>query len=174
MLLLIIKNCDKILTMITHILDPYNLDIILKLFVALLLGFIIGTERTWAHKIAGMRTYALVSMGSALFVIVSSEMIKAYAGFAGMNPLMIVSQIVVGIGFLGTGLIFSHDSNIMGMTTATGLWVSAGIGMASGFGLFNIAIIATIFTVFVFMVLWMVEKKVKETKWCGDNNKNKE
>jgi len=155
--------------MIEYILDPYNLDIILKLFVALFLGSLIGTERTWAHKIAGMRTYALVSMGSALFVIVSGEMIKTYAGFSGMNPLMIIAQIVVGVGFLGTGLIFSHDSKIMGMTSATGLWVSAGIGMASGFGLFRIAIIATIFTLFVFVVLWLLENKIKKTKWCNED-----
>ena len=57
---------------------------------------VIGLERIWAHKTAGMRTYALVSMGSALFVIISDKMVNYYSGFSGMNPLMIVSQIVVG------------------------------------------------------------------------------
>jgi len=153
------------MNIILNFFDGATVDIILKLFIALLLGLIIGTERMWAHKTAGMRTYALVSMGSALFVIISNEMVKAYAGFAGMNPLMIISQIVVGVGFLGTGLIFSHDSKVMGMTTATGLWVSAGIGMATGFGLFNIAIIATIFTLFIFMVLWSLESRLRKSKY---------
>lgn len=160
--------------MILNIFDGATVDIILKLFVALLLGMIIGTERMWAHKTASMRTYALVSMGSALFVVVSGEMVKAYAGFAGLNPLMMVAQIVVGVGFLGTGLIFSHDSKVMGMTTATGLWVAAGIGMASGFGLFNIAIIATLFTLFIFMVLWYIEARLKKTKYFAESNNYEE
>ena len=96
-----------------NILNGATLDIILRLFVALVLGMIIGTERVWAHKTAGMRTYALVSMGSALFVVISNEMVNYYAGFAGMNPLMIVSQIVVGIGFLGAGIIFNKDSKLV-------------------------------------------------------------
>ena len=101
-------------------LDSVTVGIILKLFVALSLGMIIGTERVWAHKTAGMRTYALVSMGSALFVVISNEMIKFYSGFSGMNPLMIVSQIVVGIGFLGAGIIFNKDSKLVGLRY--GLW----------------------------------------------------
>ena len=140
------------------------------MFAALLLGMIIGTERVWAHKTAGMRTYALVSMGSALFVVVSNEMVKAYADFSGMNPLMIVSQIVVGVGFIGTGLIFTKDSKLMGLTTATGLWVSAGIGMACGFGLFNIALIATIMTLFVFIVIWFFEERLKRTSFFKNSN----
>ncbi|MCX6753723.1 MAG: MgtC/SapB family protein, partial [Candidatus Nomurabacteria bacterium] len=140
------------------------------LFVALMLGMIIGTERVWAHKTARMRTYALVSMGSALFVVISNEMVKYYAGFSGMNPLMIVSQIVVGIGFLGAGIIFNKDSKLVGLTTATGLWVSAGIGMASGLGLFNIAIIATILTLFIFVVLWYIEERIKKSKYFKEDH----
>ena len=71
---------------ILNFFDGATVYIILKLFVALLLGMIIGTERVWAHKTAGMRIYALVGMGSALFVIISSEMVKAYASFARLNP----------------------------------------------------------------------------------------
>ena len=152
-----------------NFLDQMTIDITVKLLVALLLGVIIGVERVWAHKTAGMRTYALVSMGSALFVVISSEMIKAYASFPGMNPLMIVAQIVVGVGFLGTGLIFSKDSKVMGLTTATGLWVSAGIGMASGFGLFNIAIVATLLTLFIFVVLWVIEERLKKSIFFKEN-----
>ena len=142
-----------------------TVDIIIRLFVALFLGMIIGIERVWAHKTAGMRTYALVSMGSALFVIISNEMVKYYTGFSGLNPLMIVAQIVVGVGFLGTGLIFARDSKLMGITTATSLWVSAGIGMAAGFKLYNIAIIATVFTLLIFTVLWFLEEYLRRSKY---------
>ncbi len=153
-----------------NIFSAGTLDIALRLFIALLLGMIIGTERVWAHKTAGMRTYALVSMGSALFVVVSNEIVKTLTNFPGTNPLMIISQIVVGVGFIGTGLIFTKDSKLMGLTTATGLWVSAGIGMASGAGLFDVAILATIFTLCIFIVLFFLEKKLKQTKFFSDDS----
>jgi putative Mg2+ transporter-C (MgtC) family protein len=152
-----------------NILDGATLSIITRLFVALLLGMIIGTERVWAHKTAGMRTYALVSMGSALFVVISSEMVNLYINFAGMNPLMIVSQIVVGVGFIGAGLIFTKDSKLVGLTTATGLWVAAGIGMAAGLGLFKIAIVSTTLTLFIFIILWFIEKSIKKSRFYKED-----
>ena len=152
-----------------NIFDPNTLDIIIKLSFALVLGGIIGAERVWAHKTAGIRTYALVSMGSALFVLVSGELVKFYSGFGGMNPLMIVAQIVVGVGFIGTGLIFTKDSKLMGLTTATGLWVSAGIGMASGFGLFSLAVVATTLTLFIFVVLWFLEHLIRKSKFFKED-----
>jgi putative Mg2+ transporter-C (MgtC) family protein len=146
--------------------DPATVNIVLDLFTALVLGMLIGLERLWAHKTASMRTYALVSMGSALFVITSNIMSYAYmADFKGTNPLVIIAEIVVGIGFIGTGLIFARDSKLMGLTTATGLWVSAGIGMASGFGLYKLAVIATFFTLFIFVVLWFIEQQLKKMKF---------
>ena len=153
-----------------NLLSITTVDITIRLFVALLLGMIIGTERVWAHKTAGMRTYALVSMGSALFVIISNEMVKYYTGFSGLNPLMITAQIVVGVGFIGAGLIFTKDSKLVGLTTATGLWVAAGIGMASGLGFFKIAIIATVLTLFIFIVLWFIEEQLRETKFFKESN----
>jgi len=155
-----------------NLFNTMTFDVFARLLIALLLGMIIGVERVWAHKTAGMRTYALVSMGSALFVVVSNEMVKYYTGMAGLNPLMIISQIVVGIGFIGTGLIFAKESKLMGLTTATSLWVCAGIGMASGFGLFDIAIVATLLTLFIFIVLWFVEDRLKKTKYFKNNNED--
>lgn len=152
-----------------NIFNVATLDVMVRLLVALLLGMVIGTERVWAHKTAGMRTYALVSMGSALFVIISNEMVKYYTGMSGLNPLMITAQIVVGVGFIGSGLIFSKESKMMGLTTATGLWVSAGIGMAAGFKLFNIAIIATVLILFIFIVLWFVEEQLKKSDFFKNN-----
>jgi len=151
-----------------NILDLSSLDILTRLILAMFLGLAIGIERSWAHKTAGMRTFSLVSLGSALFVIISEEMISYYTGFNGLNPLMMVSQIVVGVGFIGTGLIFAKDSKLMGLTTATSLWVSAGIGMAAGFGLFKIAIMATVLTLFIFIVFWFFEAALKRTKFFKD------
>lgn len=146
------------------------LEITIRLLIALFLGLVLGTERVWAHKTAGMRTYALVSMGSALFVIISEILTATYISQTNFDPMRMAAQIIVGVGFLGTGLIFSKNSKIMGLTTATGLWVAAGIGIAVGFGLFELAIIATVLTLFVFVVLWFVEKQIKKTKYYQHDN----
>ncbi len=82
--------------------------------------------------------------------------------FPAVNPVYIMAQIVSGIGFLGAGLIIFKDSKLTGLTTATSIWVSAGIGMAVGFGFYGMAIIATILTLFIFIILWFVEERVKK------------
>ncbi len=152
-------------TNMENIFDAVTIDIMVRLSVALLLGMIIGTERVWAHKTAGMRTYALVSMGAALFIIISEMVGIKYINIGVFDPTRIAAQVIMGVGFLGTGLIFSKESKLIGLTTATGLWVSAGIGMASGFKLYGVAIIATTFTLFIFVVLWYLEEQLKKSKY---------
>ncbi|MEK7558578.1 MAG: MgtC/SapB family protein [Patescibacteria group bacterium] len=144
-------------------LSPETTDFLVKLFVAVVLGMALGLERVVAHKTAGMRTYALVSMGSALFVIISEMVSMNYINASGINldPLRLASNIIVGVGFLGAGLIIFKDSQLVGLTTATGLWVAAGIGTAVGFGLYSLAVVATALTLFVFTVLWYVESRIK-------------
>lgn len=138
-----------------------NLNIFLRLLTAMILGSFLGMERRiYAGKIAGMRTYALVSMGAALFVAVSEAVTGRYAGLTMFDPLRVASQVVVGIGFLGAGLIIFHESRLTGLTTAAGLWVAAGIGIAAGFGLYAVAAFATLLTLFVFVVLWHIERKL--------------
>lgn len=145
------------------VVDPVALDIFYKLGAAVICGALIGTERVVSHKDAGMRTYALVAMGAALFVIIADSMLRMYTsqGFTVDNPLQIASMIVSGVGFLGAGMIIFHDSKVAGLTTASGFWVVAGIGMACGYGLYIPAILATLITLFVFIVLWHVEKHVR-------------
>jgi len=145
-------------------LTPETTEIVAKLSIALLLGMVIGIERIIAHKTAGMRTHALVSMGAALFVIVGEIVSAHYISSAGINPdpLKMASNIIVGVGFLGAGMIIFKDSHLMGLTTASGLWVAAGIGIAVGFGLYPIAITATVLTLFIFTVLWYVELLIRK------------
>jgi len=139
-----------------------NQDIIIKLVLAMGLGVVIGIERYIAHKSAGMRTYALLSMGSALFVILASAVINSfsYSSYISINPLVIMAAVITGIGFLGAGAMFKTESTLVGLTTATGLWVSAGVGMAVGFGFYSLAIIATILILFIFVVLWILERHI--------------
>jgi putative Mg2+ transporter-C (MgtC) family protein len=144
-----------------------------RLGVAMLLGMLVGTERILAHKTAGMRTYALISMGSALFIIISLIIISQFQGVTNFDPLRIAAQVVSAAGFICAGLIFVKKDGVVGLTSSAGLWVSVGIGMASGFGLYNVAVIATILTLFIFVVLWFVEKSLRKTKiyqMINDNN----
>lgn len=138
-------------------------DILIRLLAAAGFGGLLGLERTLAGKHAGVRTYALVSLGSALFVLISELVIKRYLGDPAvtLEPLRVASQVVMGIGFLGTGLIIFRESKVSGLTTAAGLWVGAGIGVASGFGLLALAGLATVLTLLVFTLLWLFEKRVK-------------
>ena len=146
-----------------EIFSNQNLEIFLKLSLALVLGLVVGTERSIARKAAGMRTYGLVCMGSSLFIIISEIITSAYIGIATVDPLRVAAQIITAIGFLGAGVIFFRDSEskVEGITTAAGLWITAGIGMAVGFGLYAIAIFITVLTFIVFTILWFVEESIR-------------
>ncbi len=138
-----------------------NSEIIIRLGVAVGLGLLIGAERLMVKEAAGMKTHALVSLGAAVFVIVSEFMVQKYANLPGLSPTMIPAQIIVGIGFLGAGSIILRDSRLVGLTTAGGLWVMAGIGMAAGFGLYSLAIVATILVLLVLTVVNIFEKPIR-------------
>jgi len=132
-----------------------------QLSLAVLLGMILGTERSViADKRAGTRTYALVALGACLFSIISIQVTSNYLGLVSFDPMRVTAGIITGIGFLGAGIIIFKDSTLQGLTTAAGLWVSAGIGVAVGYSLYTIAIFTTVLTLFVFTVLWFVENKL--------------
>jgi len=132
-------------------------DLIVRLTVAVVLGLIVGAERSRIGKRAGMRTFALVSLGSALFIIMSGVVAFKFAQSFVFDPLRVASQLVVGIGFLGAGVIYVQKEVLTGLTTAAALWVVAGVGAACGFGLYTIAAYVTFLTLFIFEALWYVE-----------------
>lgn len=107
----------------------------IRVLIAAVLGIILGFERQRSNKDAGLRTYALVAAGSALFTVLSIE------GFEAADTSRVAAQIVTGIGFLGAGLIFRQGVSVQGLTTAAGLWSVAAIGMAAGTGLWGLAIV---------------------------------
>lgn len=146
-----------------------NSEIIFRLLIAVGLGMLIGVERVLVHKEAGMKTHALVSLGSAIFVIISEVLALKY-GNANFDPSRIASQVIVGIGFLGAGSIMLQGSRLLGLTTAGGLWVTAGIGMAAGFGFYGLAIISTVLVLFILVVVYMIEEPIKRR--ISGNNSN--
>ncbi len=138
-----------------------NSEVIIRLLIAGGLGLLIGGERLFVHKEAGMKTHALVSMGSALFIIISELVALKYASSTSFDPSRIASQVIVGIGFLGAGSIMFQDNRLKGLTTAGGLWVTAGIGMAAGFGFYSLAVITTVLVMFVLVVVNKFEQPIR-------------
>lgn len=128
-----------------------DLEIILRLVLATVIGVILGVEREYVGKPAGMRTYALVTLGATVFTIISKYGFSDSAGV--VDPSRIASQIVTGIGFLGAGVIIFRGVKVEGLTTASGLWVSAAIGMAIGAGMYIIAISAATLAFIVMVVM---------------------
>ncbi len=131
-------------------------DEILRLGLAALLGGIIGIEREFREREAGLRTHMLVAVGAALFTVVSAFGFRDVLGsgsgaFVRLDPSRISAQIVSGIGFLGAGAIIRQGLSIRGLTTAATLWAVAAIGMASGAGSYAAAVITT---VLVLIMLW--------------------
>ena len=116
---------------------------ILRLFVAGLLGGLIGMEREIRAKEAGVRTHFIVALGSALFMIISQY------GFGQQyhDASRVAAQVVSGIGFIGAGVIIFQKNVVRGVTTAAGLWVAAAIGLAAGGGMYAVSVAATLLTI---------------------------
>jgi putative Mg2+ transporter-C (MgtC) family protein len=146
--------------------DP-NLILFGKLALAAFLGILIGTERAVVGKRAGTRTFGLVSLGACLFVIVSIQATSQYLGLVNFDPMRVAAAVVSGIGFLGAGLIIFRGDSLRGLTTAAGLWVSAGVGIAVAVGMYAVAIFSTVLTLVIFTVFWFVEDWFK--RWFNNN-----
>ena len=122
-------------------------EIAVRLVVAAALTGLVGLEREWRERAAGLRTHMLVGVGSALFTLVSAygfnEFLVGSTNVVRTDPTRIAAQIVTGIGFLGAGAILRQGLTIRGLTTAAGLWVAAAIGMAVGAGFYSAALLGT-------------------------------
>ena len=133
-----------------------ELDITLRLAVAMLLGGVIGFEREYRAKDAGFRTHFLVALGSALFCIVS----QYGFGFELKDSSRVAAQVVSGIGFLGAGTIIFQKNVVRGLTTAAGLWVTAAIGLACGTGMYLPAVVTTLMVLIGLEILSAVIPRV--------------
>jgi len=138
-----------------------ELEILTKIVVSAVLGGLVGLERTMALKHAGMRTFALVAMGATLFIVVAQMVASQYAGFINMDVMRILASIISGIGFLGAGMILMQKNSLHGLTTAAGLWATAGIGAAVGFGMYYLATFTVLIILTLFTGMWFIEEKVR-------------
>jgi putative Mg2+ transporter-C (MgtC) family protein len=120
---------------------PLDLELMLRIFLAFILGGVIGYERETTQRPAGLRTHMLVGAGATVFTIVS---IYAFAGQGTVrDPARVAAQVVTGVGFLGAGTIWRTSSTVRGLTTAASIWLVAAVGMLVGSGLYALAIFTT-------------------------------
>jgi putative Mg2+ transporter-C (MgtC) family protein len=150
---------------------------ILRLFLALLLGSVVGMEREYIQQSAGLRTHILVCIGATIFTMISISDIATGVNLGHgatlgnptdtllgyrmvRDPARIASQIVVGIGFIGGGAVLRHGTNIRGLTTAASLWVMASIGMLIGVGNYQLAVIGTFFSFLVLFIIGSLERNM--------------
>lgn len=134
-------------------------EFVLRLFVAAILGGVIGLEREYRAKEAGFRTHFLVALGSGLFMILSQfgfdDVLRHYEQVS-LDPSRIASQVVTGIGFIGAGTIIFQKHVVRGLTTAAGLWVTSAIGMTAGAGMYVLSIATTVLVLLCLEALYFI------------------
>jgi mg2+ transporter-C family protein len=134
-------------------------EFVLRLFVAAMLGGVIGLEREYRAKEAGFRTHFLVALGSGLFMILSQfgfDDVLAHYEQVSLDPSRIASQVVTGIGFIGAGTIIFQKHVVRGLTTAAGLWVTSAIGMTAGAGMYVLSIATTVLVLLCLEALYFI------------------
>lgn len=134
-------------------------EFVLRLFVAAMLGGVIGLEREYRAKEAGFRTHFLVALGSGLFMILSQFGFNDVLGHyeqVSLDPSRIASQVVTGIGFIGAGTIIFQKHVVRGLTTAAGLWVTSAIGMTAGAGMYVLSIATTVLVLLCLEALYFI------------------
>ena len=150
---------DEILNLLQS--DDVNaLNAVFKLTLSLLLGCVVGLERKRKGQIAGLRTFALISMGATLAMILSIYSPQEYMGLKNGDPGRVAAQVITGVGFLGAGAIIQMKGSVRGLTTAAGIWMVATIGMAVGVGMYLVSVIATLLIIFILVTLERYEHKL--------------
>ncbi len=132
----------------------FELELCISIIVSAILGFSIGLERKIRNKEAGIRTHTILCLGSCLMMVISMNLSNAI----DYDPARIAAQIVSGIGFLGAGMIIFKRNEIHGLTTAAGIWATAGVGMACGAKLYVIAVLSTIL---IIIAQWLLHTDIK-------------
>ena len=142
-------------------------QIVLRLTLSVFLSGLIGLERQMHRRTAGLRTHILVCLGSCLIMLTSIFVFDIYISRTSVDPGRIAAGVITGIGFLGAGTIIREKEGVKGLTTAASLWVVAGIGIATGCGLYSASFYTTALVLVVLLFLRAFENKIigKEDKF---------
>lgn len=149
--------------MFTDILDSFKLepggwDICLRLLCAMIVGLVIGTEREYTNRPAGMRTHILVALGACTVALTGQMLFDEYSAFgAAPDPARLAAQVITGVGFLGAGAIMREGATVKGLTTAASVWTVACLGIAAGFGYYSIAVAGMVFTFITLTILELLQ-----------------
>ncbi len=138
-----------------------EIQIICQLLLAIFLGALIGFEREYKGKGAGLQTYSLVALGACLLTLISFELAKIEINF---NPSGLIQAIAIGIGFIGAGVIFRQPTGTVGLTTAAGLWLVAAIGIAVGVKFYFLALFATFLALLILAGFGILEDRIFKEK----------
>jgi putative Mg2+ transporter-C (MgtC) family protein len=140
--------------------------VIIRLLVAMLLGGIVGVQREWTGKPAGLRTHMLVALGAALFVLAPVE-----SGMTSADLSRVIQGLATGIGFIGGGAILklSRERDIRGLTSAAGIWMTAAMGVAAGLGRIGMALLSALLTWFILAVIGKVEHRIIAAQAARDD-----
>ncbi|WP_455538095.1 MgtC/SapB family protein [Terrisporobacter sp.] len=139
-----------------------NKEIILKLLLAVMVGGFTGYEREKSNQFAGFRTHILVSIGACITSIIALELFNKYSSMSTMDPARLPAQVLSGIGFLGAGAILKNSNGIRGLTTAAGIWVTACIGIAIGYGQYILGISSWLLVMATLYILKNFDKVISK------------
>lgn len=149
--------------MVEEFFNGANLQIVLQLLLAVVLGGLIGIERKQQERMAGLRTFALVSLACALFTILSLGLMDiSYSQPVSFDPIRIIQSVAIGFGFLGGGIIIYRRFNLEGFTTAVALWITAAIGISVGLKFYFLAALVTLLVIIILSGFRQIEKRIWE------------
>lgn len=139
-------------------------EIIIRLLLATIVGGITGIERERSNKVAGFRTHILVSLGACIASITSLDLFLQFHTISNLDPARLSAQVLSGIGFLGAGTILKTSNRVVGLTTAAGIWSTACIGIAIGYGYYFLGIVSWLILLIVLYILKFMDSSLKKTK----------
>ncbi len=139
---------------------------VIRMLIACLCGACIGLERSKRQKDAGVRTHIIVSLGSALMMLVSKYGFFDILQYNGLSAdaSRVAANVITGVGFLGAGMIFIRNASIKGLTTAAGIWTTSGVGMAIGAGMYTVGIFATVLMIVLQIILHTWFSRLENTE----------
>ncbi len=163
----ILKNAFEWLSDIATSQEVTLWNAVIKLTISMILGAMVGLERKRKGQVAGVRTFALISMGACLAMLLSIYVPQEYLGLKNGDPGRIAAQVITGVGFLGGGVMIRMRGSVRGLTTAAGIWMVATIGMAVGVGMYLTSLFATLLILLILICFewWEHRRKIgQETK----------
>lgn len=146
--------------------EPGIWEICLRMLCAMIVGLVIGTEREYTHRPAGMRTHILVALGACVVSITGQMLFFIYKELgANPDPARLSAQVITGVGFLGAGTILKEGTSVKGLTTAASLWTVACLGVASGFGYYAVALAGMVFMLVTLTIMEILQHHLPGRSW---------